>query len=173
MLPRKNSWRPWRTKACCRGKFRAGGWGLGFHFLVPAFWSLSRLGMVKLASVTRTLLARPRLPWAEKWGSASPKNGRDRLREEGKMRRNWIQKNAANSATAQLVHPSFRVQKVYVWWYTCKFQSSQQVFFQSNIISKMVELFFLVHQIYWNFEKIFCNYKISENFKYFWKSRKL
>ena len=46
----KNSWRPWRTKACCRGKFRAGGWGLGFHFLVPAFWSL-RLGRVKLASV--------------------------------------------------------------------------------------------------------------------------
>ena len=106
-------------------------WGLRAWFSLPGPCLLvpEQVREGETGLCPRTLLARPRLPWAEKWGSPSPKNRGDRLREEGKMRQNWIQKNAANPATAQLVHPSFRVQKVYVWWYTCKFQSSQQVFF--------------------------------------------
>ena len=55
------------------------------------------------------------------------------------------------------------------------FNQASKYFFQSNIISKMVELFFLVHQILEFLKNIyFVIIKlISENFKYFWKSRKL
>lgn len=143
MLPVKNSWRLWRTKACCRGKFQAGGWGLGFHFLVPEQFREGETGLCH----THFL---PDLGYSEQRSE-----GLLVLKMEGT---GWGKRDEAKldsekfcqSCNGPVSPPFFKVQKVYVWWYTCMFQSSQQVFFSVQYNKQSGWAIFLVHQIYWN-----------------------